>query len=404
MSQNIITRVTEADPSTARYCTTYCTQYLVKRLALFYILHRQLSIFLSRTTVVADDGKIDQLQLRYRSAAVFDSHQLRGKPLAEASPAPAQQTIMTSTTTPVDPSKRENPLEKSANKIIRNTNIQKRRQSEKREKGQRRRRRQRERRELGDKAPPKKEPITIESARVYDHETGESLTTEQIRDITDEFTPVLKGEVRPRVVITTGLKPAGIVLDFIAEILPVFPASTYFERLDSSVADFSRKACAKGFTDVLVVKDNNQKLSTLTHVHLPEGPSAVFKLSSFVPKKDISGHGRCTGHTPEIILNNFTTRVGVRVGRMLGCLFPHTPNFVGRQVATFHNQRDFIFFRFHRYVFNSKKDKARLQELGPRFTLKLRGLQKGIFEHPDQAEHEFKWKTRTDRNRRRFFL
>lgn len=89
---------------------------------------------------------------------------------------------------------------------------------------------------------------------------------------------------------------------------------------------------------------------------------------------------------------------------MLGCLFPHTPNFVSRQVATFHNQRDFIFFRFHRYVFNAAKDKARLQELGPRFTLKLRGLQKGFFENPDQAEHEFKWKTKTDRNRRRFFL
>ena len=71
---------------------------------------------------------------------------------------------------------------------------------------------------------------------------------------------------------------------------------------------------------------------------------------------------------------------------MIAALFPHDPEFRGRRVATFHNQRDFIFFRHHRYsnamgcvvvvthdryIFDSEK-KARLQELGPRFTLKLR--------------------------------
>jgi len=36
---------------------------------------------------------------------------------------------------------------------------------------------------------------------------------------------------------------------------------------------------------------------------------------------------------------------------VLGSLFPHTPDFTGRQVVTFHNQRDFVFFRHHRYIF-----------------------------------------------------
>jgi ribosome production factor 1 len=81
---------------------------------------------------------------------------------------------------------------------------------------------------------------------------------------------------------------------------------------------------------------------------------------------------------------------------MLGLsLFPHDAQFQGRQVVTFHNQRDYIFVRHHRYVFDEKKlkkpkegepqppleikdrVKARLQELGPRFTLKLRWLQEG---------------------------
>ena len=112
----------------------------------------------------------------------------------------------------------------------------------------------------------------------------------------------------------------------------------------------------------------------------------------------------------------------------------HAPEFEGRQVVTFHNQRDFIFFRHHRYVFDrdeerhhksevvrAAKDKAKiktlvkkgydesvaksstsqpelpgcigairtkLQELGPRFTLKLKWVQLGSF---DTVHGEYEW-------------
>ncbi len=122
-----------------------------------------------------------------------------------------------------------------------------------------------------------------------------------------------------------------------------------------------------------------------------------------------------TEHSPEVILNNFSTRLGHSIGRMFAALFPQDPQFVGRQVATFHNQRDFIFFRFHRwavaswiisvtlilnlgsqinysldlwrYIFKNEK-KVGIQELGPRFTLKLRSLQKGTF---DSKFGEYEW-------------
>lgn len=153
-----------------------------------------------------------------------------------------------------------------------------------------------------------------------------------------------------------------------------------------------------------------------------------------------------TQHYPEVILNNFTTRLGHSIGRLFAALFPQDPQFVGRQVATFHNQRDFIFFRFHRcifklkfwccwevfnltlavesgsfvsavfirwstvwkppllswhfvidqmnicfflwrYIFKNEK-KVGIQELGPRFTLKLRSLQKGTF---DSKFGEYEW-------------
>ena len=41
------------------------------------------------------------------------------------------------------------------------------------------------------------------------------------------------------------------------------------------------------------------------------------------------------GHRPELILNNFNTRLGHRLGRMLATLFPYDPQFRGRQAFVF---------------------------------------------------------------------
>lgn len=62
-------------------------------------------------------------------------------------------------------------------------------------------------------------------------------------------------------------------------------------------------------------------------------------------------------------------------------------------------------FRHHRYIF-TKEAKARLMELGPRFTLKLRSLQKGTF---DTKTGEYIWiitgrRHELETSRRKFFL
>jgi ribosome production factor 1 len=108
-----------------------------------------------------------------------------------------------------------------------------------------------------------------------------------------------------------------------------------------------------------------------------------------------------TAHNPELILNNFNTRLGHTVGRMFQALLPQVPEFQGRQVITFHNQRDFIFVRRHRYVFRDT-EKVGLQELGPKFTLKLRSLQKGIYKR--DGEYEWIFKPEMETSRKRFFL
>lgn len=154
----------------------------------------------------------------------------------------------------------------------------------------------------------------------------------------------------------------------------------------------------------MVIVNEDKKVPTgLVIVHLPDGPTAHFKLSSVKYSKEIRNHGKQTNHHPEVILNNFHTRLGQQVGRMINALFPQQPEFQGRCVTTFHNQRDFIFFRFHRYLFKNSK-RVGLQELGPRFTLKLRSLQKGTF---DTKYGEYEWlmkRKEMDNIRRRFHL
>lgn len=125
---------------------------------------------------------------------------------------------------------------------------------------------------------------------------------------------------------------------------------------------------------------------------------------------------------------------------MLSCLFQQDPVFKARHVVTFHNQRDYIFFRHHRYVFenlginekleNEERDKLReralqkygdkrelllrqannteknlplrkevtiinesrirasIQEIGPQFTMKIMWLQHGTF---DREHGDMEW-------------
>jgi len=138
--------------------------------------------------------------------------------------------------------------------------------------------------------------------------------------------------------------------------------------------------------------------------HLPLGPSMSFKMTGSMLSTDVPGHGSMTTHLPELFLNGFSTRLGRRVGRLLASMFPKKAEFTGRRVCTFHNQRDFIFFRQHRYIFSEEGKKVRLQELGPRFTLKLKWVLASAF---DTKEGEYEWfhkRHAMETSRRKFML
>eukprot|EP00274_Cyanoptyche_gloeocystis_P002998 CAMPEP_0196666752 /NCGR_PEP_ID=MMETSP1086-20130531/64693_1 /TAXON_ID=77921 /ORGANISM="Cyanoptyche gloeocystis , Strain SAG4.97" /LENGTH=298 /DNA_ID=CAMNT_0042003989 /DNA_START=91 /DNA_END=987 /DNA_ORIENTATION=- len=288
------------------------------------------------------------------------------------------------------------------NKVKRLEVVERLRNEKKKEKKKERTKKKREAEAGEDQERPKKLPRTIETMREADETIVQPEDAEVDGDeMLDEFADYFAGTI-PKILITTSKKPAAGMYKFIEKMLWVFPNSYFYARKGYDLKKIIQYATNKGFTDIIIWHEDNKKLNSVVVSHLPSGPTAYFKVTSLKMPHEIEGHGKPTAHKPELILNNFNTRLGRRLGRMMAALFPHDPNFRGRRVVTLHNQRDFIFFRHHRYVFDNDK-KARLQELGPRFTLKLKALQKGTF---DTTTGEFEWLFKSEMNtsRKRFFV
>ncbi|KAK9479310.1 anticodon-binding protein [Lipomyces japonicus] len=236
-------------------------------------------------------------------------------------------------------------------------------------------------------------PTTIENTRVYDETVNVAIEGD------DEFESYFKDKKPPKVLLTTSKFARAEAYELITQLEDILPGSEFVKRGKKfSIKEIAKFCTNRGYTDIVVVNEDKKEVNGLTFVHLPAGPTAYFSLTSLRMPKQISGHGRATGHVPELILNNFSTRLGATIGRLFQSLFPQQPQFVGRQVVTMHNQRDYIFFRRHRYLFK-ETERVGLQELGPQFTLKLRRLQQGVCE-----EIEWEHKSGMDKEKRKFYL
>ncbi|TID17267.1 hypothetical protein CANINC_004031 [Pichia inconspicua] len=258
---------------------------------------------------------------------------------------------------------------------------------------QARAREERENPELKEKRLAENVPETIDSKRVFDETVNVDVEGE------DNFDSYFKEGKEPKVLITTNANAKRSAYDFSATLLEIIPNSSFTKRQRKyTIKDMAEYCSNRDFTDLIVVNEDKKVVNGLTFVHLPEGPTFYFSITSLVERKRITGHGQPTGHVPELVLNNFTTRLGQSVCRLFQSLFPHKPEFQGRQVVTLHNQRDYIFFRMHRYVFRNE-EKVGLQELGPQFTLKLRRIQKGI-----RQDIEWEYKPELEKDKRKFYL
>mmetsp|Transcript_5908 Transcript_5908/g.7535 ORF Transcript_5908/g.7535 Transcript_5908/m.7535 type:complete len:374 (+) Transcript_5908:65-1186(+) len=319
-------------------------------------------------------------------------------------------------------------------------------------KRQRRLQRAKEAAELGDDVAPKQTPKTLDNTREVER-TAVKVDDEEVMgdEANDEFAEYFADTIRPKILVTTRPRPSAKVFHFIADLMRFFPQLYFYPRKEFSIKEIIDQAEGKDFTHLMVLGEKSKVCNRMIISHLRRtaaasggdgdyecaGPTAFFKVSNVLTSNDVPNHGSATSHVPELVLNGFSTRLGHRVGRFLGSLFPHNAQFQGRQVATFHNQRDYIFVRHHRYIFEEsndafiekksetetskkgndeegsvtskkksekKKTKARLQELGPRFTLKLCWIQQGTF---DTQFGEYEWfhkRKEMDVTRRKFHL
>lgn len=228
----------------------------------------------------------------------------------------------------------------------------------------------------------------------------------------------------PKILITTSINST--LHDQAKLLTTLFPNSVYIRRSSHryghkfSVREISLFATNRKYTSVIVLEEDQKRPSGLTVVNLPGGPTFHFTISNWTEGKKMPGHGNPTSHVPELILNNFRTPLGFLTAHLFRSLWPAQPEIQGRQVVTMHNQRDYIFLRRHRYIFRDKRETEKsvtgtdgkavegvedirtgLQELGPRFTLKLRRVDKGIQRKSGQ---EWEWKSKMEKVRTKFQL
>jgi ribosome production factor 1 len=235
---------------------------------------------------------------------------------------------------------------------------------------------------------PKPQPKTIDNQRLPDLTYVDEADPDVADDIAvDQLAPFFSLDKSAKVVLTTSPNAHTKTMKFCRQVKRCLPDAIYRTRKHFCIKGMIAAAAERGYTHLFIVQENRRAPVGLYLIALPYGPTAYFRLSSVRFMERIRHAAPISHHKPEIILNNFRTRLGLSTSRLLATLFHFDPEFRGRRVVTFHNQRDYIFFRHHRYEFKSGK-KVALQEIGPRFTLRLRWLQNGLF---DTKYGEYEW-------------
>ncbi len=136
--------------------------------------------------------------------------------------------------------------------------------------------------------------------------------------------------------------------EFIEDLLKVIPNSDFRKRGTFHLKKIVEYAKNRDYTCLIVINEDRggglRGVSILTYkmqhclfalislwgapflnffsdgalfINLPDGPTAFFKVTSKELGKEIRNHARVTSHKPELILNNFNTRLGHTIGTVL---------------------------------------------------------------------------------------
>jgi U3 small nucleolar ribonucleoprotein protein IMP4 len=196
------------------------------------------------------------------------------------------------------------------------------------------------------------------------------------------------GLLDPRVCVTTSRDASSRLKQFAKEIKLLLPNATRINRGNNRVDSLMESCRQSEFTDVVIVQETRGEPDGLVICHLPMGPTAFFSLHNAVLRHDLHDPPAApmSEAYPHLILDNFQSPLGRRVGNILKCLFP-VPKADSKRVVTFSNDNDFISFRQHMYS-KPTHDSVTLHEVGPRFEMRLYQIRLGTLEQKE-ADYEY---------------
>ncbi|THH19247.1 hypothetical protein EW146_g1890 [Bondarzewia mesenterica] len=205
--------------------------------------------------------------------------------------------------------------------------------------------------------------------------SSHQLAAESAADISSDpfasyFTSTDDPTVPPKVLITTSPKATRVTYEFCDELVGIFPGAEFHKRPKKhgfEIGKIAGWAAGRGYSNLIVVNEDTKKPSrvanhvrmgkdAITMVHLPDGPTAYFKLTSIQLTKQL-----------------FDTPSG-------GCSKPSSPlspSFKGDRSSRFTTSAIFcssggIDMR------SAHQRKSRSKRSAHVFTLKLRSMKKGL--------------------------
>ncbi|RAL64047.1 hypothetical protein DID88_003235 [Monilinia fructigena] len=222
----------------------------------------------------------------------------------------------------------------------------------------------------------------------YD-ESRPDLTANEELDLDDEYAQ-LSGIVDPRIVDTN--------LDS-------------FKSRKSHFANLITSAQASGLSDIILLHEHRGTPTALTLSHFPHGPTISFSLHNVVLRHDIpnSSRGTVSESYPHLIFEGFTSRLGLRIVKILKHIFPPREAItnktkIGNRVVTFKNIEDSIEVRHHVFV-KTGYQSVELAEVGPRMTMRCFEIRGGTLENKDgDVEWRMNQYTRTSKKKDYLYL
>lgn len=239
--------------------------------------------------------------------------------------------------------------------------------------------------------------IALQKTLDWDDKGADGLTTH----VDDEYK--WAGVEDPKIMVTTSRDPSSKLKQFAKEIRLLFPNAQRINRGNYEVKQLLDACRANNVTDIIIVHEHRGVPDGLIVCHLPFGPTAYFNLSNVVMRHDIPDVGTMSEAYPHLIFNNFSSKLGNRVKSILKYLFP-VPKDDSRKVMTFSNDDDYISFRHHVYKKVEGGRGLELQEVGPRFEMKVYQIILGTLDTVSSSDIEWVFRPYMNTAKKRKFL